>query len=441
MKKLFYGFGGLSYSIISQTISTFFMFFATTVLDLSGTLVGVAIAISTIWDGVSDTIIGYFSDHYPLGKWGKRRGYMFIACIGMALFNLALWCIPNEINPWLKFIWIIVSLLFIETFNTMFATPYYALGNEIAENANDRTKVNAFSTIFYLIGIIVPSIMMIVFLPDTIEFPVGQLNPVGYVKIAFVSSLICVFFGLLCALFVKDKNTKKEQVHEKFSFKNLFNNFIVTFKNKSLNKLILGYVFTSVATVFLCSVGLHFFTFSFFYNSKQITGLLLCLLFGTIISQPLWVIISKKINKKPALIIGILLTIFAVFGVILIYLFRINLYKISFLLMLFSVFLCGVGSGALYSLPNSLYGDAVMKLKDKGKDLTATYSGAMTFAGNIANSIAQLFVGVLLDIINFDSTQQIQTLGVQTGLAMILFLGVQISLIMGCFVFSRYKSK
>ena len=63
IKKIFYGFGGLSYSVISQTISSFFMFFATSVLNISGTLVGVAIAISTIWDGVSDTIIGFLSNH------------------------------------------------------------------------------------------------------------------------------------------------------------------------------------------------------------------------------------------------------------------------------------------------------------------------------------------------------------------------------------------
>ena len=47
LKKIFYGFGGLSYSVISQTISNFFMFFATSVLGISGTLVGITIGIST----------------------------------------------------------------------------------------------------------------------------------------------------------------------------------------------------------------------------------------------------------------------------------------------------------------------------------------------------------------------------------------------------------
>lgn len=461
MKKLFYGFGNLGYSVIGQTVSNFFMFFATSVLGISGTLVGIAVAISTIWDGLSDTIIGYISDKYPIGKFGHRNGYMLIATIGMSIVNIALWCIPNSISAIFKFIWILISLLLLETFNTMFATPYSALGNELASSYNDRTKINAISTVFYLIGIIIPSVLLLIFLPNTAEYPIGQLNPKGYIYISLVTSMLCMIFGLISSLFaipkdannkenktsqnVKidqeneqdniDKNTKKE----KFSLQVLISNFFLAFKNKRLCRIIIGFVLTSVATVFLCSVGLHFFTYSFFYSSKQITFLLLTLMLGTIISQPLWVSISKKKNKKPALIIGILTTIFAIFGIIFIYLFRINIYNLSYYLMLGAIFACGVGSGALYSLPTSIYGDLIEEVTRDGGNRVATYSGTMTFASNIGNSITQLIVGILLDIIGFDSSLQVQTLGVQTGLALILFVGVQISLILACFVFAGHK--
>ena len=196
-KKLFYGFGSLSYSVISQTISNFFMFFATSVLGISGTYVGIAIAISTIWDGISDTIIGYVSDNKPLGKLGKRNGYMLIASIGMSIANIFLWCIPNQINLILKFIWILVSLLVLETFNTLFSTPFMALGKELADSNDERTNINACSTVFYLIGIIIPSILLLLFFPNTEEYPIGQLNPNGYFKLAISTSFICLIFGVL----------------------------------------------------------------------------------------------------------------------------------------------------------------------------------------------------------------------------------------------------
>ena len=464
-KKLFYGFGNLGYSVIGQTVSNFFMFFATSVLGISGTLVGIAVAISTIWDGLSDTIVGYISDKYSIGKFGHRNGYMLIATIGMSVINMALWCIPNAISVPLKFVWILLSLLLLETFNTMFATPYSALGNEIATSYDDRTKINAISTVFYLIGIIIPSVLLLIFLPNTEKYPVGQLNPNGYVNISIVTSSICLIFGLMCSLFtIPDSNmqsikkTSKEaknnesiaeekrvnktlEKNEKISIKVLVGNFFLAFKNKRLCRIIIGYVLTSVATVFLCSVGLHFFTYSLFYSSKQITFLLLTLMLGTILSQPLWVNIASKKKKKPALIIGIITTIFAIFGVIFIYLFRIEIYNISYYLMLVAVFVCGVGSGSMYSLPTSIYGDLIDEITRDGENRIATYSGTMTFASNIGNSITQLIVGVLLDIIGFDSSLQMQTLSVQTGLSLILFVGVQVSLILACFTFAGHKEK
>ena len=464
-KKLFYGFGNLGYSVIGQTVSNFFMFFATSVLGISGTLVGIAVAISTIWDGLSDTIVGYISDKYSIGKFGHRNGYMLIATIGMSVINIALWCIPNAISVPLKFVWILLSLLLLETFNTMFATPYSALGNELATSYDDRTKINSISTVFYLIGIIIPSVLLLIFLPNTEKYPVGQLNPNGYVNISIVTSGICLIFGLMCSLFtIPDSNmqsikkTIKEaknneslaeekrvnktlEKNERFSIKILVGNFFLAFKNKRLCRIIIGYVLTSVATVFLSSVGLHFFTYSLFYSSKQITFLLLTLMLGTILSQPLWVNIASKKKKKPALIIGIITTIFAIFGVIFIYLFRIEIYNISYYLMLVAVFVCGVGSGSMYSLPTSIYGDLIDEITRDGENRIATYSGTMTFASNIGNSITQLIVGVLLDIIGFDSSLQMQTLSVQTGLSLILFVGVQVSLILACFTFAGHKEK
>lgn len=440
MKKVFYGFGGLSYSVISQTVSNFFMFFATSVLGLKGTLVGIIIGISTLWDGLSDGVVGYVSDNFSMGKMGKRNGYMLIATIGMAIFNIALWSVPSSLSSVYKFIWILVSLILLETFNTMFATPYSALANDLAKNYDERTKYNSFNTIFYLIGIIVPSVLMIIFLPNTEEYPVGQLNPNGYYKMAIVSSIICLFFGLVCSIFARERYTiTKFGVREKFSFKSLFENFFKAFKHKKLRRLVFGYICSSTVTVFLCSVGLHFFTYSFFYSSMQITIILLTLILGNIVSQPVWVILSKKVKKKPALVLGFLIAIFSVFGIISIYFFRVELYYISFYLNVLLIFMCGFGSGALYTLSVSIFGDAIFEIS-KGNN-NASYLGTLTFASNIANAISQLIIGILLDVIKFDSSLTVQSFGVQSGLALILFVGIQTFLILGCLIFSGYKEK
>ena len=440
MKKVFYGFGGLSYSVINQTVSNFFMFFATSVLGLRGTIVGIIVGLCTIWDGVSDSIVGYLSDNYSIGKLGKRNGYMIIATIGMSLFNIALWCVPSTLSNGVKFVWILVSLLLLETFNTMFSTPYSALANDLSRNYDDRTKYNSSNTVFYLLGIMVPSVLLVIFLPNTEEFPVGQLNPNGYFKIAIVTSVICFIFGLLCSIFTREKLViTKFRQRDKFSFKLLYKNFTKSFKHKKLRRLILGYVCSSTVSVFLSSVGLHFFTYSFFYSSLQITILLLTLVLGNIASQPFWIIISKKIKKKPALVLGFLIAILSVFGIITVYLFRVEMVSFSFYINVILIFICGFGSGALYTLTVSLYGDAIYDIS-RGND-NASYLSSLTFASNIANSVSQIIIGVLLDVIKFDSSVTVQSLTVQSGLALIVFVGIQTFLILGCLIFSGYSEK
>ena len=47
-EKFFYGMGNLGYGVVSQTYNSFIMFFGTAVIGLSGTLMGIAVAISVL---------------------------------------------------------------------------------------------------------------------------------------------------------------------------------------------------------------------------------------------------------------------------------------------------------------------------------------------------------------------------------------------------------
>ena len=159
-------------------------------------------------------------------------------------------------------------------------------------------------------------------------------------------------------------------------------------------------------------------------------------------SQPLWFYISKKHDKKPALLSSIFVSVVGVFCIITLFLLRQELGNASFYLILVSIFVCGFGSGALYSLPTSMFNDIIIaQNKASGKNNTATYTGMLTFSCNVVNSIATLIIGGLLDIIGFNPDNPTQTLSVQTGLALILFVGVQVALISGYYIFSKFNMK
>ena len=205
----------------------------------------------------------------------------------------------------------------------------------------------------------------------------------------------------------------------------------------------LGYSVSLIATVFITSVGMHLFTFCYHFSSFQISTLMICLFGGAILSQALWVNIVKKYDKKQTLIFALSVLLFGIALTSVTFLFRV--YCTSdyiFWFVLPCLFICGIGSGALYSLPHSMYADVVtMEQYRTGENNAGRYTGYYTFTYNFSNSVALLFIGFLLDLVKFDSSQPVQALAVQTGLGRIVFFGSAISLTIAIIIFSSYSIK
>ena len=96
--------------------------------------------------------------------WGRRLGYLFFGTIGMVVFNVLLWSVPNFISEIGKFFWLLIVLLSLETANTCFATPYVALGIDIAPGYNEQSTLQGYKTVFFILGMVLPSALMMIFM-------------------------------------------------------------------------------------------------------------------------------------------------------------------------------------------------------------------------------------------------------------------------------------
>lgn len=457
--KICYGVGNLGYGSMGQTVSTFIMFFGTSVLGLSGMLVGFMIALTSLWDGLSDPIIGFLSDRTRSKVFGRRLGHMLFASFALAICNILLWLCPfGNGNP-LALLWLLVFLLLQETFNTFFATPYSALCIDIAPDYNDQSKTQGYKTVFYIFGLIMPSILMSVFMPSSGAGTQGQFNRNAYIYIALVNSALVLVCGLITIfgtikrvrsmpnyhekLEEQEEKDKKKNNQKTHSFKKILSGYVETFKKKDFRTVMLGYSVSLIATVFITSVGMHLFTFCYHFSSMQISVLMICLFGGAIASQILWVNIVKKYDKKQTLIFALAVLLFGIAMTSITFLFR--LYCSSDFIFWFvfpCLFICGIGSGALYSLPHSMYADVVtMEQYRTGVNNAGRYTGYYTFTYNFSNSVALLFIGLLLDLIKFDSSQPVQALAVQNGLGRIVFFGSSIAISIAIIIFSKYSIK
>ena len=446
--KLLYGVGGLGYSSMSQTLNGFIMFFATAVMGISGSLVGIAIAISSLWDGVSDPLVGYLSDNTKSKFFGKRLGFMLFGIFVISLINILIWSMPITLPQWMKFVWLLVGMLAIETANTCFGTPYSALAIDIAPDYNDQSKVQSFKTAFNIIGMILPNVLMYFFMPSISIGIQAEHTQIGYIKIALINAGLLIVLGLITIVgtlsYIKKNNIyKRDEPKQKFDFGKLITGYFNVLKNKDFRSVIIGYSCATIASSFLTSVGLHLFTYCYHFSSPQISIVLIAMFGGAILSQPLWVYLSRRIDKKRSLIMSLSIIVFGVFIIAVTFLFRSFISTTTmFYLAVPCMLFCGVGAGAMYSLPFSMYADVVtLEIFKTGENNAGSYTGYFTFTYNLANSIALLIIGFLLDFIKFDSSQPLQALSVQNGLGMIVFLGCSIFMTLAIMAFANYSIK
>lgn len=434
---------------MGNTLSNFIMFFGTSVMGISGSLVGIAMAIASLWDGVSDPFVGYLSDNTRNKFFGRRLGYMLFGSFAIALLNILIWTMPSSLSQAGKFIWLLLSMLAIETANTFFGTPYAALGIDLAPDYNEQSKVQSYKTMFSIIGMIMPSVLMYFFMPSISIGIQTQFSQEGYINIAYVNSalaLICgslVVFGTLKPVQRANRVAMLSFKKEKFNLGQLMSGYFEVLKKRDFRSVILGYSAALIASAFLTSVGMHLFTYCYHFSSPQISMLLIALFGGAIASQPLWLHVSKRLDKKQALIISLSIIVLGIALTFLTFLFRSYATPdVMFFYVLPCIIFCGLGAGAMYSLPMSMYADVVtLEMYKTGKNNAGAYSGFFTFTYNLANSIALLIIGFLLDLIKFDSTQPVQAMSVQSGLGLIVLCGCSIALALSITLFSKYSIK
>ena len=92
--KLAWGVGGFGENIANSAILSLVFPIFNVALGFSTLAIGLAMAISRIADAILDPVIGNLTDN-TRSRWGRRRPWMFVGSILMALFFSAVWFLPT----------------------------------------------------------------------------------------------------------------------------------------------------------------------------------------------------------------------------------------------------------------------------------------------------------------------------------------------------------
>ncbi len=300
-------------------------------MGISPLIITIATSGSKFIEAISDTFFGNLSDN-TRSKWGRRRPWIFIGAFVMALAFTAIWFTPRTPGLFQSIYFIgIVSIFYIVM--AIWQMPFGALGLELEEDYTERTKLQTYKSIFsYIVGILVGSAYLIC----QMDFMKGAGDEVdGARNLGLIVGVLIIIFGIIPAIFCKEKNMVRTQSQKKDPF---WPSLVVTFKSKPFLLLMGALFFVYVALFFMlpllgyismyhvCSDGMHNifnwtwrhpFTFSFeeqFVTHKELAGYIGVY---TAILQPatqiLMVIIVNRIakffDKRTLLIIGSVIAI------------------------------------------------------------------------------------------------------------------------------------
>lgn len=199
--KLTYGLGSIPYAAKDAAFGMFVLLYYKQVLGLSGSLTGLAIFISVLWDAVSDPMVGAWSDRLRT-RWGRRHPMMAAGLLPLGLSFVMLFHPVEAVldRQLLLFAWLLVSVIMLRTFLTLFIIPYTAMGAEISDDYYERTSIVSFRTnLGWIAGVILPAAALpLLFGVADVADPTLASGEDG----RFVSANYHVYGWMSCALVV-----------------------------------------------------------------------------------------------------------------------------------------------------------------------------------------------------------------------------------------------
>lgn len=146
--KVGYGSGDIAGNVVYALLSSFVMIFLTDTVGMNAGIVGTLIAVSKLFDGITDIFFGSMIDKTH-SKMGKARPWMFYGYFGCAVCLVAIFVIPAGISPAAQYAWFFVAYTLLNAgFYTANNIAYSALTALITKNNGERVQMGSIRFMF-----------------------------------------------------------------------------------------------------------------------------------------------------------------------------------------------------------------------------------------------------------------------------------------------------
>ena len=397
--KALYALGQVAQSGACDSAMVFVFFYYTSVLGLSGLLVGGALGIAFCFDALIDPLVGFWSDNIT-SRWGRRIPLMVVAT-PLVFFTVGLlFSPPNFHSRDFLFFWLVVTSVAARGAVSLFNVPYVALGAELSDGYLERSSIVAFRTI---VGILIS--VLIVALAYSVFFSGkgGLQRPEGYPYFGWTAAGL-VFGGMVACLFgIAGHAAALPQA--RFAGSSLTTRFFdevrEIFRNSSFRSLFFASVVIYAAVGLNVTLNNHVDVFVWGLRPEAIQFLTYGFFVGMFIGVPMAPALGRIMEKRTMLLTGIVLLVVAWLVVPLLRIFGIYVAKgISTLpALLVSVIVSGFGSALCTIAFPSMMADAADEHElHSGQRREGLYFSGLSFAAKAASGLGVVAAGIAVSL-------------------------------------------
>ncbi len=238
-------------------IGMYFTVFLTDVVNLSLSQAGIIVMLATVWDAVTDPVMGIITDR-TRSKSGKHRRYLLWGIPLMVISYCLMWNsygLDGKNNPSTAMIYFVLVYMMYKTAYTIIGVPHTAMLPELAPEYNLRTQYNSVGYLFNSAGM-VPAFGIVVLILALFGSN-DDLTSASRKPFLIIGIVLSLFFGF--AVFMTWAKTREpsslDNKPEKLDVKYIIKEYVLVFKNRSFRQ----YFFMSLA---------YQFATGFYSNSK-----------------------------------------------------------------------------------------------------------------------------------------------------------------------------
>lgn len=299
-----FGAGEIAGAFKNVAWSVLLLFYYQQIVGVEAALVGLAIGIAILVDGITDPLIGALSDRVR-SRWGRRHPMLLFSTLPLAVSFVLLFHPPDGMSDMEGFVWLTVFGVLVRSSYTFYNIPHLSLGAEMASGYHQRSTLFGYSAFFAAMSVAVAyGLITGYYFPTTEQFDPGFLDPSGYTRMSLTFAAVMVVAILLCVIGTRNQipYLRETVEREPLTIMGLLREMKAVFASSSFRAVFVGAllsaVITGIESAFMPFMGIHFWGF----RTEQLVYLAFLGLVLYPISFALIPVLTRWLDKKYVVI-------------------------------------------------------------------------------------------------------------------------------------------